>query len=103
MEAQRLYSILGSTSSMLGGFTPQNIYQTQGPNGGFGGFYDASNGFGDAGLALGQGMNPSGIAGRVLGGVTRLASRTAMGQARPNPHTPAPSLPCCRDSGRHND
>lgn len=77
MEAQRLYNILGSTSSMLGGFTPQNIYQTQGPNGGFGGFYDASNGFGDAGLALGQGMNPSGIAGNLLGGISSIGSMNA--------------------------
>lgn len=77
MEAQRLYSILGSTSSMLGGFTPQNIYQTQGPNGRFGGFYDASKGFGDDGLKLGQSMNPSGIAGSVLGGVSSIGSMNA--------------------------
>lgn len=77
MEAQRLYNILGSTSSMLGGFTPQNIYQTQGQNGGFGGFYDASHGFGDAGLALGQSMNPAGIAGSVLGGISSIGSMNA--------------------------
>ena len=77
MESQRLYGLLGGMSGMLGGFTPQNIYPTQGPNGGFSGFYDASQGFGESGLRLGQSMNPAAMAGQFLGGVASIGSQNA--------------------------
>lgn len=78
MNTQRLYGVLGSLSGMLGGSTaPQNIYQTQGANGGFNGFYDASHGFGDAGARWGGQLNPLGLAGSFLGGVASIGSMNA--------------------------
>lgn len=77
MDTQRLYGILGGVSNMLGGFTPQNYGAIESPNGGMGGFYNISHGFGDSGLHFNQGTNPAALAGGVLGGVSSIGSMNA--------------------------